>query len=70
MSFEGAPQMSISDAMNTISAIEGMIVTMGANDSEPESIQLIKQNLESGVITPNEAVAQAEALREGKQDYH
>jgi len=43
---------------------------MGANDSEPESIQLIKQNLESGVITPNEAVAQAEALREGKQDYH
>ena len=62
--------MSISDAMNTISAIEGMIVTMGANDSEPESIQLIKQNLESGVITPNEAVAQAEALREGKQDYH
>lgn len=46
------------------------VSVMGANDSEFEGFRLILANLQAGVITPTEAITQAEAIKGGKMDYH
>ena len=59
-----------SAALNEISVIEGEIAQMGANDSEFNSLQLIRERLLNGEITPEEAILQAEHVRNLKSDYH
>jgi hypothetical protein len=63
-------QPSLSAAMSRIQAIMSEVNVMGANDSEFESFKRVMTELESGTITPSEAVAQAQGIRDSKMDYH
>jgi hypothetical protein len=63
-------QPNFSDAMMRVQAILGEVSVMGANDSEFEGFRTILAELQAGVITPTEAIAQAEAIKNSKMDYH
>ena len=63
-------EMTYSEARMQIEAIRSQIASMGANDSEFESVNNIIQQLEAGDITPKEAVAMVSGVRDSKQDYH
>jgi hypothetical protein len=63
-------QASFSEAMMRVQGIMAEVSVMGANDSEFEGFRLILANLQAGVITPTEAITQAEAIKGGKMDYH
>ncbi|MES2749354.1 MAG: hypothetical protein V4668_03265 [Patescibacteria group bacterium] len=61
---------NVSEAMNRVQGILAEVSVMGANDSEFESFNKIISDLQAGLITPTEAIAQAEAIKGGKMDYH
>jgi hypothetical protein len=53
-----------------ISAIIQNIYMLGANDHEFSTIEDIRQKMKSGVITPEQAVAEAKKIENAKMDYH
>lgn len=59
-----------SEARMHIEGVRGEIAAMGANDSEFESLNQIIERLEDSLITPVEAIAQANGVRDSKQAYH
>lgn len=63
-------QPNFSEAMMRIQGIMAEVSVMGANDSEFESFRSVIAELQAGKITPTEAIAQAEAIKGGKMDYH
>lgn len=63
-------QPNFSEAMKRIHGILAEVSVMGANDSEHESFRTVIAELQAGKITPTEAIAQAEAIKGGKMDYH
>lgn len=70
MNFEGKPLMNKNHAYATIEAVRAEIGVMGRNDSEFSTLDAIKRQLEDGQITPDDAIAQAKAIPENKQDYN
>lgn len=64
------PKLSKGEAYAQVMQCMQEASAMGANDSEPESFRNILAALESGMITPEEAVQQARAVVQGKLDYH
>lgn len=72
MSFEKFNQneFDIQSAMRAVEIIEQHVYQMGANDHERGSFQSIKNRLKDGMLVPDEAVAEAEKIEKGKQDYH
>jgi len=63
-------QPNIGEAMMRVQGLMSEVSVMGANDVEFEGFRLILSELQEGKITPTEAIAQAEAIRGGKMDYH
>ena len=61
---------TIGDARQHIEAVRSEIMSMGANDSENESLDQVIVKLEDGDITSTEAMQQADAIRDSKQSYH
>ena len=76
MSFEAINQNGgnkMNEAMAALAAIEAQVHVMGANDSEiSESGDLaqVRVKLTNGELTPEEAIARAEDIRDSKQAYH
>jgi len=76
MGFESIKQPAegnMNEAMAAIAAIEAQVHSMGANDSETSAsgdFAQIRIKLEKGEISPAEAIAQAEGVRDNKQAYH
>lgn len=76
MKFESMQQpkgQNMNEAMAAIAAIEAQVHSMGANDSETSisgDLAQIRRRLLSGEITNEEAIAQAEGIRDSKQAYH
>lgn len=76
MSFEAINQnggSKMNEAMAALAAIEAQVHVMGANDSEiSESGDLaqVRAKLTNGELTPEEAIARAEDIRDSKQAYH
>ena len=75
MSFEMMPQKEsgMNEAFAAIASIEAEINAMGANDAELGSngdLAQIRMKLEKGELSPEHAIAQAEAVRDSKQSYH
>ncbi len=64
------PKMDVNSALSAIEAIRAQIMSMGANDSESESLNAICTALTAEKITPEDAIAKAEGLRDSKQAYH
>ena len=63
----------MNEAFAAIASIEAQVHAMGANDSELSSggdIAQIKLKLEKGELTPEDAIARAEGVRDSKQAYH
>ncbi len=54
------------EAMQRIEAVRGIIASMGNNDVEFDQLNEIKDMLDAGVYTPEQAVLKAEAIPEGK----
>jgi hypothetical protein len=63
-------QPGINEAIARIQIIIAEVSAMGANDSEFHDFQMIMDRLQSGTLTPTEAITQAEAIRGSKMDYH
>jgi len=63
-------QLSLNDAFIQIEAIRSQINAMGANDSEFESLNVIKRKLEDRELSPVEAIKQAQSVMDSKQTYH
>ncbi|MBY0538084.1 hypothetical protein K2P47_01650 [Patescibacteria group bacterium] len=63
-------QPNIGEAINRIHGLMAEVNVQGANDSEFESFRIVISQLQAGTITPSEAIAQAEAIKGGKMDYH
>ena len=60
-------------AFAAIASIEAEIHAMGANDSELTrhgDLAQIKAMLEKGELSPEEAIARAEGVKNSKQAYH
>ncbi len=53
-----------------IEAIRHEISIMGFNDHEFSALDGIQAKLESEEISPEEAIAQANQIRDSKTDYH
>ncbi len=71
MSQEFQPHLpTIAEAVVELARIEQHIRQQGAVDSEPNALDGIKKNLESGKISPGEAIIQARALTDSRQSYH
>ena len=63
-------QPSFSEAMMRIQGIMAEVNVMGANDSEFENFRKVMAGLQAGNLTPSEAIAQAQGIRDSKMDYH
>lgn len=63
------PHEKIAEAMLIISAVEQDIYTTGAVDSEKDQIQNLRDLLQNGEITPDEAIVRVRAL-EGTRSTH
>ena len=59
-----------SQARMHIEGVRGEIASMGGNDSEFESLNRFIEQLEDSAITPQEAINQANGVRDSKQAYH
>lgn len=70
MKFESGPRLTVNEAMARIAIIEQQVMGMGANDAEASLFASIRRRLLNGEISPEEAVAEAQAILDGKQDYH
>lgn len=64
------PALDKENAKLTIGALRQEIYMLGANDSEFSSIDSILAELESGNISPQDAIDQVTAIKEQKQSYH
>lgn len=64
------PPLTINDALKWIANIEKQVQDMGGNDREFGDFQRIRNELESGKITPEQAVNHSLEIQSGKQDYH
>lgn len=64
------PALDKENAKFTIGALRQEIYMLGANDSEFSSIDSILAELESGNISPQDAIDQVTAIKEQKQSYH
>ncbi|MFA6301252.1 MAG: hypothetical protein WC609_02790 [Candidatus Paceibacterota bacterium] len=58
------------NAENIIYGIRDEVLRMGANDSEASRFDRVLGRLRSGASTPEDAVREARAILDGKQDYH
>ena len=58
------------DAMAQIAIIEQSERVKGAIDSEPADFTRLRNELESGEISPEEAIMRARGISEGRMDYH
>ena len=58
------------EARMHIEGVRGEMASMGGNDSEFESLNRIIEQLEDAIITPQEAINQANGVRDSKQAYH
>ena len=72
MNMETGPERepSISEAAAEVQAAREMAMVKGANDYEMSAFDRLLQQLLDREITPKEAVAQAGAIVDSKQDYH
>jgi hypothetical protein len=70
MSFEKERPLGFNEAMARIAMLEQQAMGMGANDAEASLFANVRRQLEAGDITATEAVAAAQAILDGKQDYH
>lgn len=61
---------SVNDALVELSAIESQLYATGAFDSEPAELNEIREHLQRGNITPEDAIARARKVLAGRQDYH
>ena len=70
--FESQAEKEITqgEARQHIEAVRMQVMQMGGNDSENESLNRVVEQLENGAITPVEAMAQADGVRDSKQAYH
>lgn len=64
------PEFSYTQARQAIEQIRAEISVLGANDSEFSDLNNIIDQLDQQNITPQEAIQQAQAVRDSKQDYH
>jgi len=64
------PTRSPDQARPVILELRQRMAVMGANDSEFWTVDEILKKLDSGEIEPDQAVRDAHAILEGKQDYH
>lgn len=62
--------LSLKDAQMAIAEVRQRVAQMGFNDSEFFDLDQIQKKLDSGELKPEEAVAEAHKLMNGKQDYH
>lgn len=62
--------ISKSDALSRIEAIRCVVHAMGAVDTEPSFLNQLSSQVDSGNLSPTDAVAQAEAMLASRQDYH
>ncbi|KKQ55853.1 MAG: hypothetical protein US74_C0022G0014 [Parcubacteria group bacterium GW2011_GWA2_38_13] len=58
------------DAIMAIRCIMQECASMGGNDSEIPDLMRLIQKVENGEIEPNEAIFQAEAIKESEMAYH
>jgi hypothetical protein len=63
-------EVTHNQARQHIEAVRGEIASMGANDSEFESLNTIIEELNNRIISPQEAVNRANGVRDSKQSYH
>lgn len=63
-------EISIEVAEAEIVMIMQEVAVMGANDSEMGTLKELQGKLRKQEISPKDAVTQAIAIRESKQDYH
>lgn len=63
-------QPNMNEAMKRIHGLMAEVSPMGANDSEFADFEIVLRKLQAGEITPSEAIAQAEAIKGSKMDYH
>lgn len=57
-------------ATATIMGIFQEISLMGANDSEHDQIMDIISRMKMGLVEPDEAIREAQMVRDSKTDYH
>lgn len=72
-SFNQRGQNEMNEAMAALAAIEAQVHVMGANDSETSEsgdLAQVRAKLTNGELTPEEAIARAEGIRDSKQAYH
>lgn len=62
--------LSLEDGLARLMEIRQEIYAMGANDSKFFLIGEIVEKLQKGKMKPEDAVEEAEAILNGKQDYH
>lgn len=62
--------VTFEEAIMEIGEIMQDVSKVGANDSEIPDLRRVLDSLRKGVLEPQEAVAQAHRIKEGKQDYH
>lgn len=73
MGFEsknGEALPSYGEAMAYVQAKMAETMQMGANDSEMNSFHIIIEKLQDRELTPVDAMRQADAIKNSKQDYH
>ena len=64
------PRLSVEEARMEVRRLWGDMGVMGANDHESAAVQEILEQLDTGEITPEDAVARAQKLLDSKMDYH
>ncbi len=69
MNREQPESISRSEAMIKITACMHQEMAVGAIDSEKDSFKSILDRLEKGVISPDEAIKEAEQISKFRQDY-
>ena len=58
---------SINEALSTMNGILGMIHQLGRNDSELSSAQSLIQQVEEGILSPQNGILAMQALLDSKQ---
>ena len=67
---ENTQQPNFGEAMMRVQGIMAEVSVLGANDYEMPALQRLLAELQSGDITPQEAIAKALVIQAGKMDYH
>lgn len=62
--------LTVEQAVMEVNDVMGQVHAMGANDAEIPTLQKILDLLKEGNLEPEEAVARAHEIKEGKQNYH